>query len=176
MKLRSLKRFFLKLLRKDLVEFDIEGYRKAGMKIGGGCRIFSRLNTDEPYLIEIGDRVTISTGVSLITHDNSAIKVFNCGTDFVGEINIGSDCFIGANTTILPGVSIAPNVIVGAGSVVTKSFLTDGAVIAGNPARVVGSVDCIIERYSDNVFDFLGEKRKQKKDIILNNPERYIRK
>lgn len=35
MQLRSLKRFFLKLLRKDLVQFDIEGYRKAGMKIGG---------------------------------------------------------------------------------------------------------------------------------------------
>ena len=94
----------------------------------------------------------------------------------MGEIKIGSDCFIGANTTILPGVSIAPNVIVGAGSVVTKSFLTDGAVIAGNPARVVGSVDAIRERYSDNVFDFSGEKRKQKKDIILNNSERYIRK
>lgn len=136
MQLRSLKRFFLKLLRKDLVQFDIEGYRKAGMKIGGG-RIFSGLNTDEPYLIEIGDRVTISTGVSLITHDNSAIKVFSSGTDFVGEIKIGSDCFIGANTTILPGVSIAPNVIVGAGSVITKSFSTDGVVIAGNPARII---------------------------------------
>ncbi len=40
MQLRSLKRFFLKLLRKDLVQFDIEGYRKAGMKIGGGQDIF----------------------------------------------------------------------------------------------------------------------------------------
>ena len=57
--------------------------------------------------------------------------------DFVGEIKIGSDCFIGANTTILPGVSIAPNVIVGAGSVITKSFSTDGVVIAGNPARII---------------------------------------
>jgi len=176
MQLRSLKRFFLKLLRKDLMQFDIEGYRKSGMKIGGGCRIFSRLNTDEPYLIEIGDRTTISTGVSLITHDNSAIKVFSSGTDFVGEIKIGRDCFIGANTTILPGVSIAPNVIVGAGSVVTKSFLTAGVVIAGNPARIVGSVSSVREKYSDNVFDFSGERRKQKKDIILNNPERYIKK
>lgn len=175
MQLRSLKRFFLKLLRKDLMQFDIEGYRKSGMKIGG-CRIFSRLNTDEPYLIEIGDRTTISTGVSLITHDNSAIKVFSSGTDFVGEIKIGRDCFIGANTTILPGVSIAPNVIVGAGSVVTKSFLTAGVVIAGNPARIVGSVSSVREKYSDNVFDFSGERRKQKKDIILNNPERYIKK
>lgn len=40
MKLRSLKRLLLKLLRKDLVEFDIEGYRKAGMKIGGGAEYF----------------------------------------------------------------------------------------------------------------------------------------
>lgn len=40
MKLRSLKRLLLKLLRKDLVEFDIEGYRKAGMKIGGVQNIF----------------------------------------------------------------------------------------------------------------------------------------
>lgn len=112
----------------------------------------------------------------MITHDNSAIKVFSSGTDFVGKIKIGRDCFIGANTTILPGVSIAPNVIVGAGSVVTKSFLTAGVVIAGNPARIVGSVSSVREKYSDNVFDFSGDRRKQKKDIILNNSERYIKK
>lgn len=40
MQLRSLKRFILKLLRKDLVQFDIEGYRKSGMKIGGVQNIF----------------------------------------------------------------------------------------------------------------------------------------
>ena len=176
MQIRNIKRYLLKLMRKDIVDFDIREYRKTGMKIGGGCRIFSKLNTSEPYLIQIGNKVTISTNVSLITHDNSAIKVYSQGTDFVGEIQIGDNCFIGANTTILPGVTLADNVIVGAGSVVTKSFLMAGVVIAGNPAKVVGNINSIRERYEEKVFDFSGEKRRNKKSIILEHPEKYIKK
>lgn len=111
----------------------------------------------------------------MITHDNSAIKVFEKGTDFVGKIIIGDNCFIGANSTILPGVSLGENVIVGAGNIVTKTFETNGIVVAGNPAKIVGTVDSIREKYKNNVFDFSGEKNSKKK-IILDHPEMYIRK
>ena len=174
--LRMIQHAVYRMLGKDLMPIRIKEYQQAGMKIGGGCRIFSILTTAELYLIEIGNNVTISTNVSLITHDNSAIKIFDEGTDFVGKIKIGDSCFIGANSTLLPGVTLADRVIVGAGSVVTKSFLTAGTVIAGNPARVIGTVELIRERYKNNVFDFSGENRQKKKMIVLNHPEMYIKK
>tara|TARA_B100000579_G_C22819738_1_gene849891 strand:+ start:1172 stop:1717 length:546 start_codon:yes stop_codon:yes gene_type:complete len=52
-------------------------------------------------------------------------------------IRIGKDCWIGANACILPGVVLGDNVVVGAGSVVTRSFLVKGSVVAGNPARII---------------------------------------
>ena len=56
-----------------------------------------------------------------------------------GPIKIGKNCWIGANVVILPGVNIGDNVIVGAGSVVTKSF-DSGVIIAGNPAKIIRNV------------------------------------
>lgn len=52
-------------------------------------------------------------------------------------IEIGEKCWIGANSVILPGVRLLPGTIVGAGSVVTRSFGEPHVVVAGNPARVV---------------------------------------
>ncbi len=51
---------------------------------------------------------------------------------------------IGANATLLPGVVIGENALVGAGAVVTRD-VPDGAVVAGNPARVIKRIDAIEE-------------------------------
>ena len=53
-----------------------------------------------------------------------------------GPIRIGEDCWIGANVTILPGVTVGDRCIIGAGSVVTKDVLAD-SVYAGNPAHPI---------------------------------------
>ena len=56
-------------------------------------------------------------------------------------LEIGHDVWIGANAIILPGVSrIGNGAVIGAGSVVTKSF-PDDVVVAGNPARVIRRLD-----------------------------------
>jgi acetyltransferase-like isoleucine patch superfamily enzyme len=58
----------------------------------------------------------------------------DCDKCASSPIEIGDDVFVGANTLILKGVTLGKRVIVGAGSVVTRSF-PDDAVIAGNPAK-----------------------------------------
>lgn len=161
-------------LHIDSMKYRLEKYRLSGAIIGDNVRAFSPISSTEPYLIRIGNDVTISTGVKFCTHDNSAIKIFNNATDFVGPIAIGNRCFIGMNAIILGGVELPDNCIVGAGSVVTKSFSKPGCVIAGNPARIIGDIDVIRERKIDKEFNFRGMNKTEKKKEIMSHPEKYL--
>jgi acetyltransferase-like isoleucine patch superfamily enzyme len=104
------------------------------MAISGGC-YFQGGNG-----ILIGDRTIIAPGVKVISANHG---VTNLGRNWeAGEpIKIGSDCWIGANAVILPEVCLGDRVIVGAGSVVTKSFPSD-SVIAGVPAKTIRRLKC----------------------------------
>lgn len=165
-----------KLKRKDPMEAKMQLYRNYGVKIGKNVRSFSHLMTTEPYLLEFGDNTTVSFDVVFITHDNSATKVIPNASSIYGRIKVGKNCFIGARTVIMPGVELGDNVIVGAGSVVTKSFLEDGTIIAGNPAKVVGSVEKYREKYADMALNPVGMSFEQKRDFILKNESRIIKK
>ena len=61
-----------------------------------------------------------------------------------GEVRIGNDVWLGANVTVLPGVTIGDNVVVGAGAVVTKD-IPDNSLAVGVPARVVRKIENDIE-------------------------------
>lgn len=63
-----------------------------------------------------------------------------------GKISIGKNCFIGANSVILYGVTLADNIIVAAGSVVTKSFHEERIIIGGNPAKKISTWDSFAEK------------------------------
>lgn len=136
----------------DLCVFALRGgvaaARRKGVRVGKDCRIYIRSFGTEPFLVTIGDRVTITSGVRILTHDGSTSLVRNpSGRRYqrYAPVHIGNDVFIGINTIILPGVKIGSNVIVGAGSVVTKN-IPDGAVVAGNPARQITSFDSFCKR------------------------------
>lgn len=111
-----------------------------GVKFGKNCSIDTRYFGTEPYLIEIGNHVQVTNGVRFFTHGGSWIfRLKYPDFDYFGKIKIGDNVYIGNCAIILPGVSIGDNVIVGAGAVVTKS-IQEGAIVAGNPARVVSSL------------------------------------
>jgi hypothetical protein len=116
--------------------------RRLGVTVGTGCRILTRYFGSEPFLIEIGDRVTLSRDVMFLNHDGSTwlMRDERGRRQQFGRIRVGSDVFIGARTILLPGVEIGDRVVVGAGSVVTRS-IPSGLVVAGNPARVVATFD-----------------------------------
>lgn len=69
-------------------------------------------------------------------------------SDLFGKISIGCNCFIGNGTIIMYGVSICNNVIVAAGSVVTKSITQEKVIVAGNPAKIIGTWEDFEHKYS----------------------------
>lgn len=121
--------------------------RNLGMNIGERVTIFSPRHTliDEtsPWMIEIGNDVQIPHGVTILTHgyDWSVLKgVYGEVLGSSGRVKIGNNVFIGMNTTILKGTTIGDNVIIGAGSVVSKS-IPDNCVAVGNPCRMIMSLE-----------------------------------
>lgn len=91
--------------------------------------------------ITIGDHCMLGPEVCIfaITHPLDP-KEREKGIGIPKDVTIGDHVWIGGNATILPGVTLGNNVVVGAGSVVTKSF-PDNVVIAGNPAVVIKRLD-----------------------------------
>lgn len=64
----------------------------------------------------------------------------NKGLEFARPIIVGNNVWIGANVTVVPGVTIGDNCVIGAGSVVTKD-IPDNTVAVGNPCKVIKSID-----------------------------------
>lgn len=130
----------------------INHLREIGMKIGERTIVYDPrsvcIDETRPFLIEIGNDVKITRGVTMLTHgyDWSVLAglhdvVLGSG----GGITIGDNVFIGMNTTILKGVYIGNNVVIGAGSLVNKN-IPDNCVAAGNPCKVIMSIDAYYEK------------------------------
>lgn len=136
---------------KDIIRFLLYGdiplfvYKKKGLKFGNDFSIQKHCTLDisHCWLIEIGNNVTLSQRVQLLAHDASTKKKLEY--TMIGKIKIGNNVFIGANSIVLPNVSIGENCIIGAGSVVTKSIPAN-SIAAGNPAKVITSLDTFLER------------------------------
>lgn len=100
---------------------------------------------DRPY-IRIGNNVRIAT-CAILGHDGSVNMInraFGLHLDNVGKIDIRDNVYIGYGSIVLPGVTIGPNAIVSAGSVV-RSNVREGDVVAGVPAKRVGRLDMSVE-------------------------------
>lgn len=155
-----MKELIKRIIYKEKYDSDtyIKFLRKKGVRIGKYTKFFDVRNTHiditRPWLIEIGDNVQITRGVTLLTHgyDWSVLKgKYGKVLGSSGKIKIGNNVFIGMNTTILKGVNIGNNVIIGANSLVNKD-VPDNSVIAGNPSKIITNIsDYLIKRENTQI-------------------------
>jgi len=117
--------------------------------------------------IEIGNYSLIAENVGIISANHN---IYDYRYHQKDKVKIGDYCWIGMNSVILPGVIIGNHTIVGAGSIVTKSFEQGYCVIAGNPAKIINLLDkkkCVdyIDQFEYYGFISKGEFNKWKKNI-----------
>ena len=105
--------------------------------------------------VTIGDNCQLAPNVAIYTaghpvHPDSRNSAYEYGI----PVSIGDNCWIGGNSVICPGVKIGNNVIIGAGSVVTKD-IPDWAIAAGNPCKVIRMITDEDRKYyyKNNEFD-----------------------
>lgn len=134
---------------------------------GKDCYWCSRKIPEEPYMVKLHNNVVISANVNFITHDviNDMLARMigaepgeQLAEYYMGTIEIFDNVAIGSDSTILYNTRIGPNAIVAAGSVVVKD-VPEGAIVGGNPARVIGKTDDLLA------------KRRRLKDMPLDRDE-----
>jgi len=145
-----------------------EYFRAQGAQIGEGCSIIPRQLGTEPYLVKIGNHVTIASGVVFITHDGGCwifrdevpdLQVF-------GPIVIEDNCVVGQDAILFPNIRIGKNSIVGAGSVVISDVPPD-TIVMGVPARPFGS----IAKYKEKCIERWAEQKPP--DVVLGPGETW---
>lgn len=104
---------------------DISNFQKVGS--------YFQAAADAHIYIGHGTCIAANVGIITANHDLNDLSKAAPGKD----VNIAENCWIGMNSVILPGVTLGPHTIVGAGSIVTKSFPEGNCIIAGNPAKII---------------------------------------
>lgn len=118
-------------------------YCDYGYNIHIGRNFYSNYNLvilDEAP-VTFGDNVFIAPNCGFYTAGHPvSVSDRNRGLEFARPITVGNNVWIGAGVTVLPGVEIGDNSVIGAGSVVVKS-IPPCCVAAGNPCRVIRTLN-----------------------------------
>ena len=130
--LKRIKGLFKK--KSELKYLEEHGFQHgSNFYMYGNC-----IDSNWPWLITVGDNVTLASDCKLLAHDASTNKV-GCHTK-IGRVDVGNNVFVGAYSVVLCNTKIGDNVVIGANSVVTHDLESNG-VYAGNPARFVCSIE-----------------------------------
>ena len=114
--------------------------------------------------IVMGDYTQVGPGVGIISLNHNPANVYDYQKEKFPSIKIGSYCWLGMHSVILPGVELGDFTIVGAGSIVTKSFLEGYCVIVGNPAKVVRRLqieECVRHKLDHEYYGYIPANRME---------------
>lgn len=113
-----------------------------GKHVRFGHHVYANFNltlVDDTY-IDVGDYTMIGPNVTIATAAHPLLpELRERGLQYNMPVHIGRNCWIGAGSIILPGVSIGDGTVIGAGSIVTRD-IPSGVVAVGNPCRVMRPV------------------------------------
>ena len=147
------QRSMLTLCKKRFKSFGKESYFRPGafavgcanIEIGNnvvirtGTMLFGE-SREKRTMIKIEDKVLIGAGVHIYInnhkYDDLSKPIYDQGYYPDDPVCLKNGCWIGANSIILPGITVGRNSVVGAGSIVTKD-IPDYTLVAGNPAKVI---------------------------------------
>jgi len=151
--------------------------RFTGVKIGSGCSIGRVEFGSEPYLVSIGNNVQVTDGTKFFTHGSAWLfRKKDPDFDYFGKIVVRDNVYIGNNVLIMPGVEIGSDVIIGAGSIVTKS-IPNNSIYAGNPAKKIGEPDKMYENLKSKNLKTKGMVYDQKMKFLLQlGDDKFVKK
>jgi len=140
--------------------------RHVGVQMGHNVHFYGAtpgMFGSEPWLISMGDNIHIVSGCQFVNHDGGVLilREKHPTLELTSPIRLGSNIYIGINCTILPGVTIGDNVIIGAGSVVNRD-IPSNSVAAGVPARVIKPLDDYLAKALRNSLGFGALSAKDK--------------
>ncbi|MBS4219406.1 acyltransferase [Bacillus sp. FJAT-49711] len=124
------------------------------MKIGEhtSFALMVMLDVMFPEKISVGKNTVIGYNTTILAHEY-LIKEYR-----LGNVEIGDEVMIGANSTILPGIKIGDQAIVSAGTLVHKD-VPAGSFVGGNPMTIIYTKEELIERWKDD--SIYGVKKKE---------------
>ncbi len=147
----------LKKIRPLSSDEYIRALKAQGATIGKGTYFFAPkatyFDSVKPWLITIGEYCKITSHVTILAHDYSrSVARYVYGENWGGAapVEIGDNVFIGMNAIILMGTTIGNNCIIGSGAVV-KGNIPSNSVVAGNPGKVICTLDEYFKKRKEKV-------------------------
>ena len=179
MKIKELL-LYIKYGPKSTSESYYKYLSKKGIRLGKNVKFYSpwtiSVDTQRPWMIQIGDNVHITSGCRILQHGYDWCVLQKkygevCGS--CGKVKIGDNVFIGVETTILKGVTIGNDIIIGAKSLVNKDCIEPG-VYAGNPVKFIMSLEEYYEKRKQKQVDEAVELVKEYKLCYGEYPQKEI--
>lgn len=174
------------VINKLLKKIRIKKWIRDGLILGENFQLErdSYIDSSFPWLIEIGNNVTLAPEVMILSHDGSTKKII--GYSKIGKVKICDNVFVGSKTIILPNTIIGENCVIGAGSIVVGN-IPPNVVISGSPAKIIMSVDDFRKKHLDKLengikfdksFTKSGKitkiKKEKMKKEIEENKDNYV--